>query len=310
MGDDENRHGRFVDVIGKRPRTREMVFDVLYFPPISPIGMANRKGKNNALTALPGDVGSPYAIGGKEGGHDAVHPELGNLDDFKQMLEAARAHGLEIALDFAVQCSPDHPWLKEHPTWFAWRPDGTLRYAENPPKKYQDIVNPDFYAQDAKPGLWLALRDVLFPPELLGQYARYQPAFPATLGARRLCDPRRARRDAFRFVGRVQRFRVMRSGRAAEQRGISRLGEISDSRVGLAPAGEYRRGNHRVEPDQEGESGAAFASRRQLPSRSQRQHPVLRESECGARQRRACRDQSRSVQRTRRGRGTAVADVE
>ncbi len=89
-----------------------------------------------------------------------MHPELGTLDDFKQMLDAAHAHGLEIALDFAMQCSPDHPWLKEHPTWFAWRPDGTLRYAENPPKKYQDIVNPDFYAHDAKPELWLALRDV------------------------------------------------------------------------------------------------------------------------------------------------------
>ncbi|MDP9156938.1 MAG: DUF3416 domain-containing protein [Pseudomonadota bacterium] len=160
MSDDENRHGTFIDVIGKMPRIREMGFDVLYFPPINPIGIANRKGKNNTLTAQPGDVGSPYAIGGKEGGHDAVHPELGNLDDFKRMLDAARAHGLEIALDFAVQCSPDHPWLKEHPTWFAWRPDGTLRYAENPPKKYQDIVNPDFYAKDAKPELWLSLRDV------------------------------------------------------------------------------------------------------------------------------------------------------
>ncbi len=160
MSDDESRHGTFIDVIGKMPRIREMGFDVLYFPPINPIGVANRKGKNNTLTALPGDVGSPYAIGGKEGGHDAVHPELGNLDDFKRMLDAAHAHGLEIALDFAVQCSPDHPWLKQHPTWFAWRPDGTLRYAENPPKKYQDIVNPDFYAADAKPELWTALRDV------------------------------------------------------------------------------------------------------------------------------------------------------
>ncbi len=160
MSDDVNRHGTFIDVIGKLPRIREMGFDVLYFPPIHPIGVKNRKGKNNTLTAEPGDVGSPYAIGGKEGGHDTVHPELGNLDDFKRMLEVAHEHGLEIALDFAVQCSPDHPWLKEHPTWFAWRPDGTLRYAENPPKKYQDIVNPDFYAKDAKPELWTSLRDV------------------------------------------------------------------------------------------------------------------------------------------------------
>ncbi|MBN3806472.1 DUF3416 domain-containing protein [Paraburkholderia sp. Ac-20336] len=161
MSDDEARHGTFADVTAKLPRIREMGFDVLYFPPIHPIGLANRKGRNNTLTAQPGDVGSPYAIGAAEGGHTAVHPQLGTLDDFKTMLAAAHGHGLEIALDFAIQCSPDHPWLKEHPTWFAWRPDGTLRYAENPPKKYQDIVNPDFYARDAKPGLWLALRDVI-----------------------------------------------------------------------------------------------------------------------------------------------------
>ncbi|TDN62974.1 maltotransferase domain-containing protein [Paraburkholderia sp. BL10I2N1] len=161
MSDDPNRHGTFADVIAKLPRIRDMGFDVLYFPPIHPIGVTNRKGRNNTLNAQPGDLGSPYAIGGKEGGHTAVHPELGTLDDFSTMLAAAHEHGLEIALDFAIQCSPDHPWLKEHPTWFAWRPDGTLRYAENPPKKYQDIVNPDFYAHDAKPGLWLALREVI-----------------------------------------------------------------------------------------------------------------------------------------------------
>ncbi|MEW9582704.1 maltotransferase domain-containing protein [Paraburkholderia sp. DGU8] len=161
MSDDETRHGTFADVTTKLPRIRDMGFDVLYFPPIHPIGLANRKGRNNTLNAQPGDVGSPYAIGAAEGGHTAVHPQLGTLDDFKAMLAAAHAYGLEIALDFAIQCSPDHPWLKEHPTWFAWRPDGTLRYAENPPKKYQDIVNPDFYAHDAKPDLWLALRDVI-----------------------------------------------------------------------------------------------------------------------------------------------------
>ncbi|WP_017773277.1 maltotransferase domain-containing protein [Paraburkholderia kururiensis] len=161
MSDDESRHGTFDDVIAKLPRIRDMGFDVLYFPPIHPIGLANRKGRNNTLNAEPGDVGSPYAIGAAEGGHTAVHPQLGTLDDFRRMLAAAHAHGLEIALDFAIQCSPDHPWLGEHPTWFAWRPDGTLRYAENPPKKYQDIVNPDFYAHDAKPDLWLALRDVI-----------------------------------------------------------------------------------------------------------------------------------------------------
>jgi starch synthase (maltosyl-transferring) len=159
--DSPARHGTFNDVHSRLAMIHDMGFDVLYFPPIHPIGLANRKGRNNTLTAQPGDVGSPYAIGAAEGGHTAVHPQLGTLDDFKAMLAAAHAHGLEIALDFAIQCSPDHPWLKEHPTWFAWRPDGTLRYAENPPKKYQDIVNPDFYAHDAKPDLWLALRDVI-----------------------------------------------------------------------------------------------------------------------------------------------------
>ncbi|PMS37257.1 starch synthase (maltosyl-transferring) [Trinickia symbiotica] len=161
MSDDANRHGTFDDVIAKLPRIRDMGFDVLYFPPIHPIGKVNRKGRNNTLNAQPGDVGSPYAIGSEEGGHTAVHPELGTLDDFKRMLRAAHEHGLEIALDFAIQCAPDHPWLSEHASWFAWRPDGTLRYAENPPKKYQDIVNPEFYAHDAKPALWLALRDVI-----------------------------------------------------------------------------------------------------------------------------------------------------
>jgi starch synthase (maltosyl-transferring) len=161
MSDKPARHGTFDDVIAKLPRIRDMGFDVLYFPPIHPIGKINRKGRNNTLNAQPGDVGSPYAIGSDEGGHTAVHPELGTLDDFKRMLAAAHAHGLEIALDFAIQCAPDHPWLTEHAAWFAWRPDGTLRYAENPPKKYQDIVNPEFYAHDAKPALWLALRDVI-----------------------------------------------------------------------------------------------------------------------------------------------------
>ena len=161
MGGDPARHGTFDDVIAQLPRIRDMGFDVLYFPPIHPIGKINRKGRNNTLTAQPDDVGSPYAIGSAEGGHTAVHPQLGTLDDFKRILGAAHAHGLEIALDFAIQCAPDHPWLTEHATWFAWRPDGSLRYAENPPKKYQDIVNPEFYAHDAKPALWLALRDVI-----------------------------------------------------------------------------------------------------------------------------------------------------
>jgi len=158
---DPHRHGTFIDVIARLPAISAMGFDVLYFPPIHPIGLANRKGPNNTLTPGPEDVGSPYAIGAPEGGHTAIHPELGSFDDFRSLMTAARYHGIELALDFAIQCSPDHPWLKEHPNWFAWRPDGTLRYAENPPKKYQDIVNPDFYSSDAVPALWLALRDVI-----------------------------------------------------------------------------------------------------------------------------------------------------
>lgn len=159
--DDTQRHGTFNDVHQRLPMIRDMGFDVLYFPPIHPIGTQHRKGRNNALKAEPGDPGSPYAIGSAEGGHDAIHPQLGTREDFRRLVAAAAEHGLEIALDFAIQCSQDHPWLKEHPGWFSWRPDGTIRYAENPPKKYQDIVNVDFYAPDAVPSLWLALRDVV-----------------------------------------------------------------------------------------------------------------------------------------------------
>ncbi|HEX8417184.1 MAG TPA: maltotransferase domain-containing protein, partial [Methylobacterium sp.] len=129
---DVNRHGTFQDVIARLPQIRELGFDVLYFTPIHPIGKTNRKGKNNTLTALPGDVGSVYAVGSEEGGHEAVHPELGTLDDFRRLVAASHAYGMEIALDFAIQCSPDHPWIKNHPEWFEWRPDGTLKFAENP----------------------------------------------------------------------------------------------------------------------------------------------------------------------------------
>jgi starch synthase (maltosyl-transferring) len=163
--DDPHRHGTFEDVIGQLPRIRDMGFDTLYFPPIHPIGRRNRKGRNNSLHAEPADPGSPYAIGSEEGGHDALHPQLGTLRDFKRLIDAAHRHGLEIALDFAIQCSPDHPWLKEHPEWFDWRPDGSLKYAENPPKKYEDIVNVDFYGPRAgasrQASLWRALRDVV-----------------------------------------------------------------------------------------------------------------------------------------------------
>lgn len=159
--EDPKRHGTFDDVIKALPRVRAMGFDVLYFPPIHPIGKVNRKGRNNTLTPGPDDVGSPYAIGGEGGGHDAIHGQLGTPDDFRRLVSAAREQGLEIALDFAIQCSLDHPWLREHPEWFRRRPDGTIKYAENPPKKYEDIVNVDFYAEGAVPLLWLALRDVV-----------------------------------------------------------------------------------------------------------------------------------------------------
>ncbi len=161
MADDAGRHGTFADVERHLPRIRAMGFDVLYFPPIHPIGRINRKGPNNTLTPGPEDVGSPYAVGNAEGGHDAIHPELGTLAEFLHLCEAAEAEGLELALDFAIQCAPDHPWLREHKDWFDWRPDGSIRYAENPPKKYQDIVNVDFYAPGSVPGLWMALANVV-----------------------------------------------------------------------------------------------------------------------------------------------------
>ncbi|WP_198651236.1 alpha-1,4-glucan--maltose-1-phosphate maltosyltransferase [Salinicola sp. CPA57] len=159
--EDPRRHGTFNDVHKRLPMIRDMGFDVLYFPPIHPVGHAHRKGRNNTLQAGPDDPGSPYAIGSPEGGHEAIHPELGTREDFRHLIKAAADHGMEIALDFAIQCSPDHPWLSEHPGWFSWRPDGSIRYAENPPKKYQDIVNVDFYAEDAVPSLWATLRDVV-----------------------------------------------------------------------------------------------------------------------------------------------------
>ena len=160
QGKTPGQHGTFMDCIARLPDVAAMGFDVLYFTPIHPIGRINRKGRNNAVTANEGDPGSPYAIGGVEGGHDAVHPELGTLEDFRTLVAACHEHGMEVALDFAVQCAPDHPWLKQHPQWFRRRPDGSMRYAENPPKKYQDIVNPDFASEDAG-ALWNALRDVI-----------------------------------------------------------------------------------------------------------------------------------------------------
>jgi starch synthase (maltosyl-transferring) len=152
--------GGFKGVEKALPRLAELGFDVVYLPPIHPIGVTNRKGRNNAVTAKPGDVGSPWAIGSEEGGHKAIHPELGTTAEFERLVARGRELGCEIALDFAIQCSPDHPWLKEHPEWFHRRPDGTLKYAENPPKRYQDIYNVNFDSEDWR-GLWDALRDVL-----------------------------------------------------------------------------------------------------------------------------------------------------
>jgi starch synthase (maltosyl-transferring) len=158
----DGAHGTFRDVIGRLDYVRDLGFDVLYFPPIHPIGATNRKGKNNTLRAEPGDVGSPYAIGSDEGGHMEVHPELGTLEDFDALVAAAADKGLEIALDVALNASPDHPWMKKHPEWFEWRPDGSIKYAENPPKKYEDIVNFRYYLDDGQPNLpfWKAVRDM------------------------------------------------------------------------------------------------------------------------------------------------------
>jgi starch synthase (maltosyl-transferring) len=152
--------GGFEGVAEVLPQLAELGFDVVYFPPIHPIGESGRKGPNNTLPARKGDPGSPWAIGSKEGGHTAVDPGLGTLADFDRLVGQAREAGLEIALDFAIQCSPDHPWLTEHPEWFKHRPDGTIKYAENPPKRYQDIVNVDWECEDWE-GLWQALRDVV-----------------------------------------------------------------------------------------------------------------------------------------------------
>lgn len=151
-------HGTFKDAEARLPDIQAMGFDVVYMLPIHPIGYAHRKGKNNSLVCEPGDVGSPYAIGSAEGGHCSIHPQLGTMDDFRSFVAKTHELGMEVAMDFAIQCSPDHPWIKEHPEWFTFRPDGTIKYAENPPKKYQDIVNVNFYGEHSE-SLWLELRD-------------------------------------------------------------------------------------------------------------------------------------------------------
>lgn len=153
------KHGTFKDVEKLVPEISEMGFDVIYLPPIHPIGVTNRKGKNNSTTARPEDPGSPWAIGSKEGGHKSIHPELGTMKDFQELIKKARDLGIEIAIDIAFQCSPDHPYVKEHPDWFRWRPDGTVQYAENPPKKYQDVLPINFEAENWKE-LWEELKSV------------------------------------------------------------------------------------------------------------------------------------------------------
>ena len=153
-------HGNFEDCKMLLPYISEMGFDVLYFPPIHPIGHTSRKGKNNAVKAKNGDPGTPWAIGSEEGGHKAVHPKLGGIDDLKSLISDARKLGIEIALDLAFQCSPDHPYVHEHPEWFRLRPDGTIQYAENPPKKYQDIYPIDFQT-DSWPELWDELKSIV-----------------------------------------------------------------------------------------------------------------------------------------------------
>jgi starch synthase (maltosyl-transferring) len=153
------QHGTFADCERRLSYIAEMGFDVLYLPPIHPIGVAFRKGRNNALVVEPGEPGSPWAIGGAEGGHKAIHPELGTLEDFRRFVTKAKSYGIDLALDIAFQCAPDHPYVKSHPTWFRWRPDGTVQYAENPPKKYQDIYPFDFETDDWK-GLWDELKSI------------------------------------------------------------------------------------------------------------------------------------------------------
>ena len=156
---DPARHGTFRDAERALPRIASLGFDVVYLPPIHPIGHTHRKGPNNALVAAKGDPGSPWAIGNEDGGHTAVNPALGTLADFRRFVEAARGHGMEVALDYALQCSPDHPWVREHPDWFFIRPDGTIKYAENPPKKYEDIYPINFWC-DERAALWDACRDI------------------------------------------------------------------------------------------------------------------------------------------------------
>lgn len=159
--EEEGKHGTFKDCLRLLPRIQKMGFDTLYFPPIHPIGEVNRKGKNNTTDAKEGDVGSAWGIGSKHGGHKDIHPELGTFEDFKELVQAAKEMGIEVAMDYALQAAPDHPWVEEHPSWFKWRPDGTVQYAENPPKKYQDILPIYWEGKDWK-YLWKECLSILY----------------------------------------------------------------------------------------------------------------------------------------------------
>jgi starch synthase (maltosyl-transferring) len=154
------QHGTFKDCEEQLSHIAGMGFDTLYFPPIHPVGHTNRKGRNNSVSAGPNDPGTPWAIGTAEGGHKAIHPKLGTIEDFHRLIRKADEHGMEIALDLAFQCSPDHPYVKDHPAWFVWRPDGSIQFAENPPKKYQDIYPLNFESDDWQ-GLWEELKSVV-----------------------------------------------------------------------------------------------------------------------------------------------------
>jgi starch synthase (maltosyl-transferring) len=156
---DGKTHGTFKDAAKQLPLIHKMGFNIVYFPPIHPVGREFRKGKNNTLTPSSEDVGSPWAVGAKEGGHKSILPSLGTLEDFQRLLDEAEMRGMEVALDIAFQCAPDHPWVKQHPEWFRWRPDGTVQYAENPPKKYQDILPINFESDDWE-NLWDELKSV------------------------------------------------------------------------------------------------------------------------------------------------------
>ncbi len=157
---DRGRRGTFKDCESRLAYVADMGFDVLYLPPIHPVGHTHRKGKNNTQKAGPGDPGSPWAVGSEEGGHKSIHPELGTLEDFRRLMDKAREHSIEIALDISFQCSPDHPYVGEHPEWFRWRPDGTIQYAENPPKKYEDIYPFEFDTEHWQE-LWEELRSIV-----------------------------------------------------------------------------------------------------------------------------------------------------